>query len=562
MRFISPHKLSRKELAIVLVGFAVIGSAITVFSRAATTYSLQTKVEAEAMASSTYSKILSDTKASNGKYVTIYSNGSLKSTSFKTTDTVVRLEIVAKGTQCKGSPKMIIKIDDKQVGSTLTVGARDWYKYVITTSIPAGTHTLALQYPNDHYMPGTCDRNLLIDQASVFAITPLPGDTTAPTVAIGSPADGAAVSKTINIAATANDNVGVTKTEFYMDSVLVSSSLTTPYAASIDTTKFTNGAHALEVKAYDSAGNVGTKKITINTNNAVVATPPTSSTGLNIGYFPNATAFTKAIGTPVIRSDSAAFMKQFTAGSFWNPNFSIGSYGVAIVKGTGQFSDFPAPPPAEGYQYIGKAGKFPVPKVPPGTKPVSGTDGHLAVIVDRTVYEIFKATVSADGTITNAKAVGRASLDGNGQTSQTDAPSNAAGLSLLAGLITPEELASGHIDHALIFSVPGIKSGPAIFPAWSNVGVTCTEVGKNPCNTVLAEGSKIQLDPSVNISGLPEPQKTIAKALQQYGAYLRDNGGTFAIMGETTNRWPSTYGTGMGLKSIPWDKIRVISYQQ
>jgi len=449
---------------------------------------------------------------------------------------------------------MVVKVDGKRVGSTITVGARDWNKYTLSSSVPAGSHSVSVQFINDKWIKGTCDRNLLVDQVSAYALTPLPGDTTAPVASITAPAEGASLTGAIDVTATATDNVGVTKVEFYVDSILVGSSLTSPYKASIDTTKFANGAHSLEAKAYDSAGNVGSKKINVNVSNAVAPAPPvTSPSGSNISYFPNAEAFTRAISNPVIRSDSADFMAQFKAGGYWNPNFSIGSYGVAIVKGTGQFSDFPAPPPAEGYQYLGKAGKFPVPKVPPGTKPVSGTDGHLAVIVDRTVYEIFKATVSADGTITNAKAVARANLDGNGQTNQTDAPSNAAGLSLLAGLITPEEIAAKRIDHALVFSVPGIKGGPAIFPAWSNVYVS------GP-NTVLAEGSKIQLDPSVDISGLPEPHKTIAKALQTHGAYLRDNGGTFAIYGETSSRWPSGYGTSMSLKAIPWDKIRVINY--
>lgn len=554
MRIISLHKLSKRELVIFFIAFALIGTVITALSRADASYSLQARQEAETMSSSTYSKIFSDTKASGGKYTTIFSNGTLKSPSFKTTDTVVRIEITAKGTTCKGSPQMVVKVDDKKIGSTITVGAREWNKYVVSASVAPGSHTLSIQFPNDAYRPGKCDRNLIVDQASAYALTPLPGDTTAPVVSISAPTEGSSAAGSITVAATASDNVGITKTEFYVDGGLKESSLSSPYAAVIDTTKIANGSHLIEVRAYDSAGNVGSKKVNINVNNPVApAPPPTSSSGQNIGYFPKADAFIRAISNPLIRADSDAFMAQFKAGNFWNPNFSIGSYGVAIVKGTGQFSDFPAPPPAEGYQYLGKAGKFPVPKVPPGTKPVSGTDGHLAVIVDRTVYEIFKATVSADGTITNAKAVARANLDGNGQTNQTDAPSNAAGLSLLAGLITPEEIAAKQINHALVFSVPGIKGGPAIFPAWSNVYVS------GP-NTILAEGSKIQLDPSVDISGLPEPQKTIAKALQQYGAYLRDNGGTFAIYGETSSRWPSGYGTGMSLKAIPWDKIRVISY--
>ena len=43
------------------------------------------------------------------------------------------------------------------------------------------------------------------------------GDTTKPNVAIASPADGSTVSGTVTVRATANDNVGVVKVEFYID---------------------------------------------------------------------------------------------------------------------------------------------------------------------------------------------------------------------------------------------------------------------------------------------------------------------------------------------------------
>ncbi|MEK7059321.1 MAG: hypothetical protein AAB971_01015, partial [Patescibacteria group bacterium] len=336
---------------------------------------------------------------------------------------------------------------------------------------------------------------------------------------------------------------------------LLTNSTTSPYASAIDTTSLTAGSHAIEARAYDPAGNIGTTQVTVTVAAVTANTtpPPTSTNGLNKGFFPYSSAFTAPVTNPIVRSDSVAFMQQFVAGNFWNPNMTMRAYGVSLVYGTGAFTAYPAPPPGESNQYIGSAGKMLVPKVPAGTQPAGGTDGHLAVIVGTTVYEIYKATISADGTITNAKAVARANLNGNGQTNTTDAPSNAAGLSLLAGIITPQELASKHIDHALAFSVPGIKSGLAIFPAWSNVYVS------GP-NTVLAEGSKIQLNPNADISGLAEPYKTIAQALKTYGAYLRDNGGTFSIYGLTSNEWPASYGSGasLGIGSIPWSQVRVI----
>lgn len=101
------------------------------------------------------------------------------------------------------------------------------------------------------------------------------GDTTAPVAAITSPLSSATVSGTTTIAATATDNVAVTKVEFYVDSVLKSTSTVAPYTATWDTTTASNGTHSLLVKAYDAAGNVGSSAVTsVTVNNTVVVVPP------------------------------------------------------------------------------------------------------------------------------------------------------------------------------------------------------------------------------------------------------------------------------------------------
>jgi hypothetical protein len=83
-------------------------------------------------------------------------------------------------------------------------------------------------------------------------------DTTAPTTSITAPASGATVSGTTTISASASDNVGVTKVDFYVDSVLKGSDTSSPYSYSWATTSYSNGAHTIYTKAYDAAGNVGT----------------------------------------------------------------------------------------------------------------------------------------------------------------------------------------------------------------------------------------------------------------------------------------------------------------
>jgi len=99
------------------------------------------------------------------------------------------------------------------------------------------------------------------------------GDTQPPTVSITAPSGGATVSGTVSVTATASDNVGVTKVEFYLDGALQSTDTTSPYAWSWDTTSATNASHTLTAKAYDAALNVGTSAaVSVTVNNSTAGT--------------------------------------------------------------------------------------------------------------------------------------------------------------------------------------------------------------------------------------------------------------------------------------------------
>jgi hypothetical protein len=94
------------------------------------------------------------------------------------------------------------------------------------------------------------------------------GDTTLPTVSITAPLNGATVVGTVSINATASDNVGVTKVEFYVDGALKSTDTTSPYSYSWDSTAVANGSHSLTAKAYDAALNTKTSiAVSVTVNN-------------------------------------------------------------------------------------------------------------------------------------------------------------------------------------------------------------------------------------------------------------------------------------------------------
>lgn len=105
-----------------------------------------------------------------------------------------------------------------------------------------------------------------------------PPDATPPTVSITAPATGAAVSGNVAFSASASDNVGVTRVEFYVDGTLLATDTTSPYGATWSTTSVANGSHTLSAKVYDAKGNVGASAaVSVTVNNAVDTQPPTAS---------------------------------------------------------------------------------------------------------------------------------------------------------------------------------------------------------------------------------------------------------------------------------------------
>jgi len=82
-------------------------------------------------------------------------------------------------------------------------------------------------------------------------------DSVPPSVNITSPQAGQKVGGSTSIQVSANDNVRVVKNELYVDGILVATSSTAPFTTKWNSRKATTGAHELQCKAYDAAGNSG-----------------------------------------------------------------------------------------------------------------------------------------------------------------------------------------------------------------------------------------------------------------------------------------------------------------
>ena len=109
-----------------------------------------------------------------------------------------------------------------------------------------------------------------------------PPDTTAPITSITSPADGATLSGTTAVAATASDDVGVAKVELWKDGVRSAIDTASPYGFSWDTMLDTNTSHNLQTRSYDAAGNIGSSAIiSVTIDNTASPTIPTASLSAN-----------------------------------------------------------------------------------------------------------------------------------------------------------------------------------------------------------------------------------------------------------------------------------------
>lgn len=89
-------------------------------------------------------------------------------------------------------------------------------------------------------------------------------DTTAPTVTLSgtpptAPGD-------FLLTASASDNVGVTRVEFYQGDTLIAADTSAPYTATVTLDQRDNGAVSFRARAYDAAGNVGEGRLNTTIN--------------------------------------------------------------------------------------------------------------------------------------------------------------------------------------------------------------------------------------------------------------------------------------------------------
>jgi hypothetical protein len=181
-------------------------------------------------------------------------------------------------------------------------------------------------------------------------------------------------------------------------------------------------------------------------------------------------------------------------------------------------------------------------------------DAHMAVI-DQTAgyeYDMWQVQISpipATGGNLNISWGGLSAMSGPGVGTGGATASNYANS---MGRIRAEEMAAGHIDHAL-FLTAYCDSGTFVYPA-IQAGSSCTGISNAP-----PMGSRFQLTlSSSEIDGLAIPtwQKTILHAFAKYGAFMGDTGNTWTFETESGDMYTTMGGADRWLNfatSNGWD---------
>jgi hypothetical protein len=199
-------------------------------------------------------------------------------------------------------------------------------------------------------------------------------------------------------------------------------------------------------------------------------------------------------------------------------------------------------------------GKYRIPLNAPieGGKNSHG-DRHVIAFDDENckLYELFNA--SPDKRHHRWKADGGVIWDLNSAALRPDGltSADAAGLPIFPGLVRYEEVANGAVNHAIRVTFASTRD------AWIHPASHCAGDTSDP--DTVAMGTRLRLKSSYDISGITGQAAPIAKAMQQYGMIVADNGSDWYFSGSSDPRFDDD--SLNQLKEIPGSAFEVVATQ-
>jgi hypothetical protein len=178
------------------------------------------------------------------------------------------------------------------------------------------------------------------------------------------------------------------------------------------------------------------------------------------------------------------------------------------------------------------AGPYPIPSSPliEGGAITTG-DRHLLMLDTSAcvLYELYHVKLPANGSGWKADAGAIFDLRSNALRPDTWTSADAAGLPILPGLARYDEVAAGHINHALRFTVD-ITQKSYVWPARH-------QASDQTSSAYPPMGMRFRLKASFNTSGYSPQAKVILEALKTYGMIVADNGSNWYISGTPDDGW-------------------------
>ncbi len=280
---------------------------------------------------------------------------------------------------------------------------------------------------------------------------------------------------------------------------------------------------------------------------------PPAALPANAPSLPTQAAWNQDVSKAPVAPGSAATIAYIDAqgGDFLHPDFgSPLAYGFPYaVVGAGQRK---LPVRYTAYGDESDPGPFPV----PSGAPVEGgrrSDGDRHVlVVDRSrcvLYELYRAFFKRGGSPHwNADSGARWDLRSTAGRPDSWTSADAAGLPIFPGLIRHDEVAAGHVDHAIRVTFESTRD------AWVHPASHCAGDTSDP--RAPAMGTRLRLKAGYGLGGFSGGARVIAEALKRYGMIVADNGSNWFFSGTSDRRWDDENLNQ--LKRIPGSAFEVV----
>jgi hypothetical protein len=324
-------------------------------------------------------------------------------------------------------------------------------------------------------------------------------------------------------------------------------------APSISTTSVPSTVATSEAPTSSTAATPSTAAPATTTSTRLRATttvasrvaPPTGPSIAGCSLFPSDNPWRRDISNEPLDPHSGAWVASVGSGVHLHPDFgSDPSYGIPYVVVPASQPKVPITFTAYGDE--SDPGPYPV---PPGAPIEAGSDHHVLVASgDCHLYEMFDASPNGQGGW-NAASGAIFDLRSDALRPDTWTSADAAGLPILPGLARWDEIQSGHIDHALRFTVARTQQG-FIHPATHQAGAT-TDINVPPM------GARFRLKASSDLSPFHGASLVILECLRRYGMFVADNGSNWYISGSTDSRWNDNDLNQ--LKTVPGSAFEVVA---